>query len=100
MGHPHEDDRLLRALSAAQFTRDLELMPQGLATEIGERGTTLSGGQQTRLNIARALYHQPRLIVADDPLAAVDVHVAAAIFTALHRWVRCQGSSAPAGTSS
>lgn len=88
MGHPCDSARLASALEAAQFSRDLELMPRGLATEIGERGTTLSGGQQTRLNIARALYHQPSLLVADDPLAAVDVHVASAIFAALQRWMR------------
>merc|ERR1719271_1897992 len=94
MGHPYNATLLASALQAAQFTRDLELMPHGLATEIGERGTTLSGGQQTRLNIARAFYHQPNLIVADDPLAAVDVHVASAIFTSIQEWINYQGNHA------
>lgn len=96
MGHPYNEALLISVLEAAQFMRDLELMPHGLGTEIGERGTTLSGGQQTRLNIARAFYHQPNLIVADDPLAAVDVHVASAIFGALQSWMRYEGSTAPA----
>lgn len=86
MGDPLDEKHLAAALEAAQFTRDLELMPGGLATEIGERGTTLSGGQQMRLNIARALYHSPQLLVADDPIAAVDVHVGGLIFAALQSW--------------
>merc|ERR1719174_3384645 len=86
MGHQLDTALLASVLEAASFARDLEMMPHGIETEIGERGTTLSGGQQTRLNIARAFYHDPALLVADDPLAAVDVHVAAAIFDALQAW--------------
>eukprot|EP00931_Biecheleriopsis_adriatica_P019689 TRINITY_DN13357_c0_g1_i1.p1 TRINITY_DN13357_c0_g1~~TRINITY_DN13357_c0_g1_i1.p1 ORF type:complete len:1312 (+),score=245.90 TRINITY_DN13357_c0_g1_i1:109-4044(+) len=86
MGHELDEERLSAALSGAQFERDLELLPHGLSTEIGERGTTLSGGQQTRLNLARALYHNPALLIADDILAAVDVHVASCIFEALIAW--------------
>ncbi|CAE8587300.1 unnamed protein product [Polarella glacialis] len=88
MQHPVDKSRLDEALEAAQFSRDLELMPHGLETEIGERGTTLSGGQQTRLNIARAFYHNPAFFIADDPLAAVDVHVSSAMFQALCCWQR------------
>eukprot|EP00405_Crypthecodinium_cohnii_P052298 CAMPEP_0206590928 /NCGR_PEP_ID=MMETSP0325_2-20121206/39930_1 /ASSEMBLY_ACC=CAM_ASM_000347 /TAXON_ID=2866 /ORGANISM="Crypthecodinium cohnii, Strain Seligo" /LENGTH=1350 /DNA_ID=CAMNT_0054100011 /DNA_START=57 /DNA_END=4109 /DNA_ORIENTATION=+ len=96
MGQPLDQRRLEKALAGAQFRRDLELMPGGLQTEIGERGTTLSGGQQTRLNIARAFYHDPRLLIADDPLAAVDVHVGSSIFRAFRDWQR-EGKLCPKG---
>ena len=55
---------------------------------VGERGTTLSGGQQARVSIARALYARPELIVADDPLAAVDAVVAKVIFNNICNYVR------------
>lgn len=54
------------------FTDDLNLMPAGLDTEIGERGVNLSGGQKTRLCLARAVAKKPSMVVLDDPLAAVD----------------------------
>jgi len=59
---------------------DLEMLPQGDATEIGERGITVSGGQKQRLNIARAIYFDADLILMDDPLSAVDAHVGRHIF--------------------
>lgn len=48
----------------------------GDATQIGERGVTVSGGQRARLSLARALYGRPSVFVLDDPLSAVDAHVA------------------------
>jgi ATP-binding cassette subfamily C (CFTR/MRP) protein 1 len=56
------------------------MLPQGDATEIGERGITVSGGQKQRLNIARAIYFDADLILMDDPLSAVDAHVGRHIF--------------------
>lgn len=99
MGHPEEENRLKFALEAAQLMRDLEILPQGLATEIGERGVTLSGGQQTRVNLARAFYHQPRLLIADDPLAAVDVHVASAMFESFKGWQKAASSQQEEGAT-
>eukprot|EP00746_Dinoflagellata_sp_MGD_P150996 gnl/MRDRNA2_/MRDRNA2_82722_c1_seq1.p1 gnl/MRDRNA2_/MRDRNA2_82722_c1~~gnl/MRDRNA2_/MRDRNA2_82722_c1_seq1.p1 ORF type:complete len:983 (+),score=168.28 gnl/MRDRNA2_/MRDRNA2_82722_c1_seq1:1-2949(+) len=96
MGHAQDESRLNFALEAAQLLRDLEILPHGLETEIGERGVTLSGGQQTRVNLARAFYHNPRLLIADDPLAAVDVHVASAMFEALKSWQQAKGGNGDA----
>ncbi|KAJ0394967.1 hypothetical protein ATCC90586_009459 [Pythium insidiosum] len=68
-------------LSACQLRRDLEILEHGDATEIGERGINLSGGQKARVSLARAMYRRDaELLLLDDPLSALDVHVANAVF--------------------
>ncbi|MCJ1276313.1 hypothetical protein MMC21_004118 [Puttea exsequens] len=67
-------------VDASALRPDLEMLPNGDLTEIGERGITVSGGQKQRLNIARALYFNSDLILMDDPLSAVDAHVGRHIF--------------------
>ncbi|CAD8143738.1 unnamed protein product [Paramecium pentaurelia] len=69
-----------KVLHASQLEADLSLMKFQDHTEIGERGTTLSGGQKARLSLARALYQQADLYLFDDPLSAVDASVAKNIF--------------------
>ncbi|KAG4425965.1 hypothetical protein IFR04_000909 [Cadophora malorum] len=69
-----------KVIKACALEPDLEMLPQGDATEIGERGITVSGGQKQRLNIARAIYFDADLILMDDPLSAVDAHVGRHIF--------------------
>lgn len=59
---------------------DLDMLPNGDQTEIGERGITISGGQKQRLNIARAIYFDADVVLMDDPLSAVDAHVGRHIF--------------------
>ncbi|XP_033106047.1 multidrug resistance-associated protein 4-like, partial [Anneissia japonica] len=59
---------------------DFEILPKGDMTMIGERGVTLSGGQQARVNLARALYKDADIYVLDDPLSAVDTKVGKQIF--------------------
>ena len=55
-------------------------MPFADLTEIGERGISLSGGQQARLNIARCVYSRPDVMLLDDPLAALDQRVGGFVF--------------------
>ncbi|KAI9730944.1 MAG: hypothetical protein M1818_008019 [Claussenomyces sp. TS43310] len=62
-------------IDACALGPDLEMLPNGDSTEIGERGITVSGGQKQRLNIARAIYFDADIILMDDPLSAVDAHV-------------------------
>lgn len=64
-----------KVIDACALRPDLEMLPSGDMTEIGERGITVSGGQKQRLNIARAIYFDADIILMDDPLSAVDAHV-------------------------
>ena len=61
--------------------QDLSILPSGDMTEVGENGVTLSGGQKARLALARAVYQDKLVYLLDDPLAAVDAHVASHLFT-------------------
>lgn len=67
-------------IDACALQPDLDMLPNGDLTEIGERGITISGGQKQRLNIARAIYSNADIILMDDPLSAVDAHVGRHIF--------------------
>jgi ABC-type multidrug transport system fused ATPase/permease subunit len=66
-----------------QFWRcHLQILPAGDASEIGEKGINLSGGQKHRVALARAVYSRADVYLLDDPLSAVDVHVGRHIFEA------------------
>ncbi|SPO00662.1 related to ATP-binding cassette transporter protein YOR1 [Cephalotrichum gorgonifer] len=67
-------------IRACSLQQDLDMLPNGDMTEIGERGITISGGQKQRLNIARAIYFNADIVLMDDPLSAVDAHVGRHIF--------------------
>ncbi|KAI5862830.1 ATP-binding cassette transporter protein YOR1-like protein [Durotheca rogersii] len=64
-----------KVVKACALQADIDMLPNGDATEIGERGITISGGQKQRLNIARAIYFDADIVLLDDPLSAVDAHV-------------------------
>jgi len=73
-GNQGERDRVAAAASIARLDKDLEQFPQGYDTTVGERGITLSGGQKQRVAIARALVVDPKILVLDDALSAIDTH--------------------------
>ncbi|DBA04368.1 TPA: hypothetical protein N0F65_002130 [Lagenidium giganteum] len=74
-------ERYAKVLECTQLALDLEALPFGDRTEIGERGINLSGGQKARISVARAVYRSNYdILILDDPLSAVDPHVAHAIF--------------------
>uniref|UniRef100_A0A3Q1HYV3 Multidrug resistance-associated protein 4 n=1 Tax=Anabas testudineus TaxID=64144 RepID=A0A3Q1HYV3_ANATE len=69
-----------RVIKACALKRDLELLPDGDLTLIGDRGATLSGGQKARVNLARAVYQNADIYLLDDPLSAVDAEVGRHLF--------------------
>ena len=72
--------RYQEVMESCALLPDLEVMPDGDLTELGERGITLSGGQKQRVSLARAAYSGAEVVLLDDPLAAVDAHVGRHIF--------------------
>ncbi|KAL8158488.1 hypothetical protein V2J09_000025 [Rumex salicifolius] len=79
-GSSMEKDRYQETLEKCSLVKDLELLPCGDMTEIGERGVNLSGGQKQRIQLARALYQNADIYLLDDPFSAVDAHTASNLF--------------------
>ncbi|HEX9978803.1 MAG TPA: ABC transporter ATP-binding protein, partial [Acidimicrobiia bacterium] len=78
---PHE--RVVEAARLAGANEFIEVLPEGYATRIGERGASLSGGQRQRIALARALVRHPRVLIMDDATSAVDPSVEAEILRGL-----------------
>jgi ATP-binding cassette subfamily B multidrug efflux pump len=73
------DKEVEHAIEQAAFKKDLEMLPEGLQTLVGEKGVSLSGGQKQRISIARALLIDPEIVILDDSLSAVDAKTEATI---------------------
>ena len=86
-GKPHSENKYHDALDAACMLTDLKLLPDADQTQIGEKGITLSGGQKQRCAIARAVYADADFVIMDDPLSALDAHVAKDVFNKCVRGV-------------
>jgi ATP-binding cassette, subfamily B, multidrug efflux pump len=82
------DPRILRASEVAQLHDQVESFPRGYRTYLGERGINLSGGQKQRATLARALARDPRVLVLDDALSAVDTQTEARILAELREDLR------------
>lgn len=72
---PKNEDRLRSAFKYSCLLDDIKMLPEGARTTIGENGINLSGGQKARIAFARALYSDSDVLLLDDVLSAVDVHV-------------------------
>ncbi|XP_078665475.1 ATP-binding cassette sub-family C member 9-like [Branchiostoma floridae x Branchiostoma belcheri] len=79
-GLPFDNARYRQVISACCLQPDIDILPAGDMTEIGEKGINLSGGQKQRVSVARAMYAQTDIVLLDDPLSALDAHVGSHLF--------------------
>ncbi|KAK3596597.1 hypothetical protein CHS0354_020940 [Potamilus streckersoni] len=79
-GKTFEEHKYRQVIDACALRTDLEILPGGDQTEIGEKGINLSGGQKQRVSLARAVFNNAEIYLLDDPLSAVDSHVGKHIF--------------------
>ncbi|KAM3207699.1 hypothetical protein ACQJBY_062765 [Aegilops geniculata] len=79
-GSSMDEERYHNTLMRCSLVKDLEMLPYGDCTQIGERGVNLSGGQKQRVQLARALYQNADIYLLDDPFSAVDAHTTTSLF--------------------
>ena len=75
-----DKERYVDTIQLCELERDLEILPAGDLTEIGEKGINLSGGQKARISLARAVYSDRDIFIMDDPISALDANVRKKIF--------------------
>lgn len=85
--HHASDADVIQAAKQASIHTEIEVFKQGYETMIGERGVTLSGGQKQRISIARALIKNPKIVIFDDCLSAVDARTEKEIIGNLHQFL-------------
>lgn len=86
LGRLHASEKEIdKVLAMVCLTQDLEMLPLGLETLVGERGVTLSGGQRQRTALARALLAKPKILLLDDALSMIDAETAATILQRIER---------------
>lgn len=78
-----DDERVTEAIRKAQLFDFVDSLPKGLDTFVGDRGVRLSGGQRQRIGIARALYHDPEILILDEATSALDNDTEAAVMEAI-----------------
>ncbi|MCL2717305.1 MAG: ABC transporter ATP-binding protein/permease [Lachnospiraceae bacterium] len=80
------EERIWEVLKEAQLDDFVKELPEGINTFIGERGVRLSGGQRQRIGIARALYHNPEILVFDEATSALDNETEQAVMDAINNF--------------
>ena len=78
-----DDDKVWEALRQAQLDDFVKEQPDGIYSEVGDRGVRISGGQRQRIGIARALYNNPPLLVLDEATSALDNETESAVMQAI-----------------
>jgi ATP-binding cassette, subfamily B, multidrug efflux pump len=87
LGGEFSEEDVDRAVEISRLVQDLDSFPNGLNTEVGERGITLSGGQKQRVAIARAVIRDSEMLIFDDALSAVDAHTEELILNNLKKYI-------------
>ena len=78
-----DEDAIMEAVRKAQLSEFIDALPDGLDTFVGDRGVRLSGGQRQRIGIARALYHNPEILILDEATSALDNETEAAVMESM-----------------